>query len=217
MAATLLQSATANNSSPGSVSSSNLTFASPVTAGSLVVAAVSAYQSGSPVLGVSDNVNSTSWINAIQIGNANANIAILYFPNSLTGTMQVTVTQGGSPQPLRYCLQEWSGILALNPLDKVVSATNNSTLTPSSGNTAATNQATELVLGAISGASGTPTITAGGGATLDFQTVGRLGIEYQIVSAIGTQSAAFNYASSDVASLSARPSSSQAARLSTRS
>jgi hypothetical protein len=198
---TLLQSAASNNSSPGSVSSANLTYALAVSAGSLVVCVFSCYQTVSATLGVSDNVNSTSWINAIQVDNSNANLAIFYYPNSIAGTMQVTCTQSGSAQPMRFGLQEWSGIALINPLDKVIAATPGSSTTPSSGNTASTTQANELVIGGISGASGTPTITAGGAAMLDFQTVGRLGIEYQIVTSPGPQSAAFNYASADLAAV----------------
>lgn len=196
----LRQSAANNNASPGSVGSANLTFQNPVAAGSMVVCALSAY-AASTTLGVSDNVNGSSWIDTIAQANANATLGVFYFPNSLAGTMQVNCTQTGSPQPMRFCLQEWTGLLSTNTRDQAAAASTGSTTTPSSGNTGATTQASELVLGAISGASGTPTITAGGAATLDFATAGRLGLEYQIVSSTGVQSAAFGYGTSDFAAV----------------
>ena len=78
-----------------------------------------------------------------------------------------------------------------DPVDKISTNTGNSA-TPSSGFTATTTQANELLFGAIAHNS-TPTFTPGSGYTLQVEVIGGSGAgqrtlspEYQIVSATGT-------------------------------
>jgi hypothetical protein len=195
---TNLQLGSANNKSPGAVTSSTLAYAANCTVGSLLVCALQVGTGGAGItLSVSDSVNG-AWTLAEQTHNNNDNVALFYFANNQSAAKPtVTCTQTGGPGTMRFALEEWSG-LAGAPLDQVASnASNGTTTSPSSGNTPTTTGANELVIGAISGASGVPTITAGGSATLDLNLTGRLGMEYQIVSGLGAQAAAFVYGTAD--------------------
>jgi hypothetical protein len=123
--------------------------------------------------------------------------------NANPGATTVTCSWQGSAGAMRFGLQEWGGFTAV-PLDRngVITASTGSTLTPATGlTTYPTQYPNSVVISMISGASGSPTITAGGGATLDFQTIGRLGIEYQVLSAQAQVSGAFNYATADFAAI----------------
>jgi hypothetical protein len=196
MAFSLLQPASSNNDSPGSVGTANKAYGIATTVHSLLVCVLSISPGLTP--GVSDNVNG-AWINAAASTNTNETISLWYFPNCLGGATTVTCTQSGTiTAAMRFGMQEWSGVLQLNPLDQTGGATTGSTTTPSVNTSGSTTIANELVVAGISGASGTPTITGAGSTTLDFQTVGRLGIGYQNGgNSPGVQTGSFNYATSD--------------------
>jgi hypothetical protein len=203
MAASLIQPAASNNASPGSTFQSSLAYASNVSAGgSTLVGAFAAGSSTQANMVVHDNING-GWQQAGQAFTSNGNIFLFYMQNANPGATTVTCTWGGSAGALRIALQEWGGFTAV-PLDRngTTSGTTGSTTTPSVGPTSiATQYPNSVTISAIGGASGTPTITAAGGATLDFQTVGRIGIEYETNNTNTTVSGAFGYASSDFAAI----------------
>lgn len=199
MSITNLQLGSANNKSPGAVASSTLAYAANCTVGSLLICVLTCGTTGL-TLSVSDSVNG-AWTQAVAISNANATVGIFFFAGNASAVKPtVTCSQNGAGS-MRFALEEWSGIVTSNALDQVASATHTSSLTASSGNTPPTTVANELVIGGITGASGTPVITAGGSATLDLNLTGRCGVEYQIVNATGAQSSLFNYGTSDVSAV----------------
>jgi hypothetical protein len=201
MAATLIQPASANNFEPGSLPSSSGAYANNVTAGSLLICPF-ASSSANAFQTVKDNING-NWQLAAQASNSNSTSGIFYMQNANPGATTVTCSWQGTAGAMRFALQEWGGFTSV-PLDRngVITASTGSTLTPATGlTTYATQYLNSVVISMISGASGSPTITAGGGATLDFQTIGRFGVEYQILSAQAQVSGAFNYATADFAAI----------------
>jgi hypothetical protein len=199
MAASLIQPASSNNFSPGSSFSSAGAYASNVSSGGSTLICAMASGSANAIQAVRDALNG-GWQLAAQATNANDTIGIFYMQNANPGATTVTCSWQGSAGALRFGLQEWGG-LTLVPLDRngvVVANSIGSTSSPSTGlSTYPTQYPNSVVISAISGASGTPTITAAGGATLDYGTVGRFGIEYQTLNAQAQVSGAFGYASPD--------------------
>jgi hypothetical protein len=158
--------------------------------------------SANAIQAVRDALNG-GWQLAAQATNANDTIGIFYMQNANPGATTVTCSWMGTGGALRFALQEWGGLTAV-PLDRngIVTGTTGSTTTPATGtSTFATQYPNSVVISAISGATGTPVITAGGGATLDFQTLGRLGIEYQLLSTQAQVSGAFNYGTADFSAI----------------
>ncbi len=107
----------------------------------------------------------------------------------------ITLTFSSGTYGVSATVHEFSGLAAVATLDQVAS-NNGSSATPSSGNTATTTQAEELLVGAI-GVSGPPTdsFTPGSGYTA-LSSVGFTGVwngtirpEYRIVSATGSYQA----------------------------
>jgi len=113
--------------------------------------------------------------------------------NCAAGPTTVTTAISGAATTIRVCIAEYSGIATSGALDKTASAQADASSAPSSGATAATTQADELVFGASS-SSDNQTYTAGSGYTRRASTpsnagTARMSIEDKIVAVTGAQTA----------------------------
>jgi hypothetical protein len=168
-------------------------FGSNVTAGNLIVVATR----GTSYTGawtVSDNLGNTY----TEIGTGQAtpagNGCRLFYAKNITGGA-CTVSIGAAGQNYRGEMIEISGLDTVSPLDVTTKASGTST-TPSSGATGTRSQASEILIGMV-GTDGGNTFTAGTNFTLrQANTDIALQIEYQIVSAAGTDAATMTLGSS---------------------
>lgn len=178
--------------------SDTLTFASNVTAGSLIQVKCRIGTTGVTVtltdsLGntyTSDQINTDDAVNGFSL---HCGFAL----NSAAGACTVTATVSSSAT-FRWVIEEYSGIATVGAFDKSAVATGSST-TPSSGNTAATTQADELLSGACAiTVGGATTFTAGSGysnlVVAPAAPSSKAAGEGQIVSATGAYSAGFTLA-----------------------
>jgi hypothetical protein len=162
-------------------------FASNVTAGNTIVLGIRI--GGAPAITVSDNLGNTYALIGMQSDPVTAASAYLYYAKSITGGA-CTVTTTGT----RMEMVEISGLTA-TPLDQTAKANGTGT-TVSSGATAARTQAAEIIIGVVS-TNGGNTFTAGSGFTLREANADiAVQIEYQIVSATGTDAATMTLGSS---------------------
>jgi hypothetical protein len=185
----LLQS---NKANPGAVTSSTLAFSSNTTAGSLLMVHVLKAVANS-TLSASDNVNGTYNQDVVQNSTSQSvTSGIFTFPNCAGGATTVTFGGTGAGQ-LRVIIEEWSGIVAITPLDQTgtvinLSAQSNWSCTASG----ATTQANELVVchAGSGGASNTFTANQIGGNAANQDSVadntGRPSVEYLEVFSTGT-------------------------------
>ncbi len=129
-------------------------------------------------------------------GGASSAGAIWYAPISTSGATTITITHTGTAQRNSICwVREYSGLATSTVLDNATSAAGNSS-TPSSGATATTVQADELIIGVGSSAAGSSAWTAGTGfgnlvsdVATSFTCDGAM--EDKIVAATGAQTATF--------------------------
>jgi hypothetical protein len=189
----LLQSIGAKSSS--GVTSIQLAFPNPVTAGSLKICMF-----GTPnttaTPSVSDNVDGNYSLDQTNGGGGNVLMVISSFAGATAGTTTVTASQTVSSL-MSIIIEEWSGMVTSSAFDQ--GAKNSGTGTAlSSCATPTTTQSNELILGA-GGYTGTLISSAGAGFTPDILNPGgaaRISSEYMIVSATGAQTATFTGASS---------------------
>jgi hypothetical protein len=153
------------------------------------------------VSSITDSKGNTYTVDKVQPASAGANgqtivIASGYIATALTATD--TVTANFTSATITCYADEWSGLAATSYVDQTAGQEQAATAAPSSGATATTTQATELVIGAtIYSGSHSPT-TVGTGYTarkLDLVPTGTFirtqSSEYQVVTATGAQTATF--------------------------
>jgi hypothetical protein len=191
----LIQSA----SNTGSATTITVTLGTATGAGHCLIAYVAEQQgtTNPTVSGITLGGAADHWAVAVTaIANADVNTEIWSDRSCAGGQTAVAVSfnagTGTNPGQVVY-VEEWSGLTTAAPLDKT-SGANGSSISPSSGTTAALTQANELVVGVI-GASGGSTITLGGApvppwtntAQINFTTNTALMAGHQVVSATAAQ------------------------------
>jgi len=143
-------------SSGGYVTSFTLAYTSNITAGSLLVLGLTAGNTDTLVSVVDNNGN--TWNLAVtQIGNVRQSW-LYYAANANAGATTITVTYTSGTYPDSSAIaREYSGIKTVSPLDVTASASDGATAvtTHSTGTTATTSQASELVI-AFCGSEGNP-------------------------------------------------------------
>jgi hypothetical protein len=167
-------------------------FAGSTTTGNLIVVGVS-FDSGTlnTVTAVSDSKSNT-YTKILDLDGTQD--VTLWYAQNITGGASHTVTvtfNSGAGAALGFVAQEFTGIASSSSLDKSVIAQGTST-TPASGNTAATTQADELVVGVLGFSSTSTSITLGSGySNLGSVTGTNLSaaLESKVVAATGAQSA----------------------------
>jgi hypothetical protein len=193
------QAAFGQNSVSGT--SWTVTASANTTAGNLLVLVANGSYSGSNPVTITDSQGNT-WTKTIDINHPSGspNMAVAWCivaagKSHTSGVDTFTGTWTTSLGSKLIQVNEFAGIAAV-PLDKSASATGTSSATPSSGATATTVQADELLVGAFgtwSLSSPARTFTAGSGYTIasSYQVTwsGEGMCEYQVVSATGAYSA----------------------------
>jgi len=151
----------------GTQSGAAVTFDTNVTAGSLLLMAVSTYQSGGLTLTVSDN-NGNSWVE-IDDNNYDGNdvAGFAYALNANSGSTTVTVTTSGVSDYHSIVIVEVSGIETTGALDQ--SNTNTATSASWDSGNIPTTQADEYLFGAFAHDNGNRTLTEDGAWTLIFE------------------------------------------------
>jgi hypothetical protein len=137
-----------------------LTFANPVTAGSLIVVGLMAGDLAATVTSVKDNAASPdTYAQALApVTDANGYIYVLYyFPNSPTGVTEIIITMSNNCRITAFAAEE-SAVASSSPLDGTPAAVAAPAATSfSSGNTTTSN-ANDVLYG-FAGTSGTATGT----------------------------------------------------------
>jgi hypothetical protein len=179
------------------------------TSGNLLVCVAGAFQAGvSPVSVITDS-NSNTWTNVAnsspQTPNASSRI-YMYYAKNITGGASHTFTQTitGGVNFMTIFVMEISGAHLTSPLDAVAQAGNTgNSAAANSGTTPTRANANAILIGAFGSADGVNagTITAGTGFTIptngsetNFNNYVSA-IEYQIVTSVGTDAAAFTISS----------------------
>lgn len=196
MVAAFVQSTTASESA----NATPLTTAGIATTSTNLLVAGISFDSGTlnTITGVTDSKGNT-WSKAIEL-DAAALLSLWYSPN-ITGGSGHTLTiayNDAVGSAISCVLQEFSGIATASPLDRTISAQGTSTA-PSSGATATTTQADELVIGLVGWAGATSTASLGAGYTNLGQVAlanASTAVESKVVAATGAQTAAMALAAS---------------------
>lgn len=187
-----------NGLDAGTVTTGSLAFPLANTAGNWIAVCIRAGFSSSQVFTVRDSIGNT-YKQAAQFGLSVSTItmAIYYAENIKGGANTVTVSDTVSG-PLRFAIQEYSGVATSNSLDVTAMAQGTGT-SPNSGNLTTTASG-DLLLAAIATINA-GAFTAGTGYTIrDFVPVEpntKLISESQIQSAAGVASASASLAASD--------------------
>jgi hypothetical protein len=196
MAITLTQNKSGNG---GGYSNTNAQlFSSNVTAGNLIVLAITAGTSDT-ISSVTDNLSNT-YLLAVNDASADRRTWIYYAQNIAAGTCTITVTfeSGQFPDSIVQA-REYSGIATTSALDVTISAdtgTGYENAHPS-GTSASTSQADQLVFTAVgSSGSASPAFTVPSGYSNFLEQAGFDAFTYsaiadKIVSTTGTQTASF--------------------------
>jgi subtilisin family serine protease len=186
-----------NSVEGSSVSALSNAFASANTAGDLIIAFVR-MSTSTQTVAVTDTLGNT-YTDAANIAQSTDGhqIHLFYAKNIKAGTNIVTATFSGTNNHPYLAVYEYSG---LNALDKTAAA-QGSSATASSGATAITTSANELVFAGLGlPASSTATVTAGSGFTLGQQDTNaggsRAATENETASAIGSYSGSFTLSAS---------------------
>jgi hypothetical protein len=182
------------------VTSTTITFTTPVAAGDLLVGWFGQYSSSGQV-SVSDNING-AWTRSsatTTFGSGNGDIALYYLQNSAAAPSGLTITiTATSATYLEAAAAAYSGVATTGALDQTAVAKGNST-TVDSGPTASVG-AGELVVGGIitGGSPGTATAGSSQGQafTMRSQTgSGSIDIEDILAGAAGAQDARATFSS----------------------
>lgn len=180
---------TANGNDCGTVTTCNLAYGSNVTAGSLLVAALSVGATARTIT-LSDSLTQT-----FVLASSGTNVTdghatyIYYFANTAGGADTVTFSISGAASPLRIGVSEFSGAATASPVEKVNNASGNST-TPASGNVTPTTDG-QLIFAVARNAAAT-TFTAGTDFTLRSQVPAAANTRMASESFIQTTAAAHN-------------------------
>lgn len=170
---------------------------STTTLGSMLIITLTRGKTESAVASITDNNGSTFTHLATQAGNASSNFSLeVWYALGITGrsSHQITVTKTSDTLYPTAIVEEWSGLMVTSALDKTTGATGNGT-SPTSGATAATTQADELVWSTGNmdyfDASFNPLVVTPGAGYSNFHQDGSYFqvTESKIVSATGAQTA----------------------------
>ena len=199
--------------STAAAASINQAFGSAVSAGALLVTGVSGWRSPTAfdigATGVSDDVNgnhSQAVKSAVGTGDGNR-AAIHYFENSAAGTPTVTVAAAaGSDNSIEAVCVEYSGAATSSSLDQTQSNVTGSPTDASTGTTGTTSQADEVAVAVMSASAADPNLNITTPSTYTRRAVNQdanstIGFEYadKILSATGTQSAAWTHDNANTA------------------
>lgn len=200
MAISLVQ--TTSNFTSSATSLTTPVFGAGNTPGNTIIVAIHGYNgAGNPIATVTDTLGNTYHQVAAPLNyNASAWVAIYYAYNIGSGSNAVTVASANAGTQYSIIAREYSGLTTTDPLDKTAnSGTSGNGTTPSSGATATTTQASELVIGmAANWLSYTFTAGSGYGNIANASDAGNssLGMEDKIVSSTGAQTATFTQSGS---------------------
>ena len=189
----LVQSASVEGSG---VSSLSQAFSTPNTAGNLIIA-FARMSSTSQTIQVTDSLGNVYRDAVSQVQNDDGHqIHIFYAANVLSGANTVTSTFSAINNHPWLAIFEYSGVATSNPLDVTSSAQGTGTLA-SSGNTAPTGAANELVFAGMGLPSGSSVaMTAGTGFAVESQYTGtpgsRAGAEDEITTSAGSFAGTFS-------------------------
>jgi hypothetical protein len=152
----------------GSQNGADIAFDSSVTAGSLLLMAVSVYQAGgTPSYTVADN-NGNSWVEIADNNYDGSDLAgFAYALNANSGATTVTVTTAGAGDFHTIVIVEVSGIETTGALDQ--NNTNTATSASWDSGNITTTQADEYLFGAFAHDNGNRTLTEDGAWTLIFE------------------------------------------------
>lgn len=170
-----------------------MVWSSNTTTGNLIVVVVGIITN--TVSSITDSQSNT-YTKATN-GKANSNDVEIWYAQNITGGTTPTITVNTSASGTSSGIaQEYSGLTA-SAFDKAVSGTGIAG-TASSGNTAATTSANELIVGGVAMGASTPTAGAGyGNLTVNSTTAtNKVAIEDKRVTSTGAQAATFGGAGS---------------------
>lgn len=189
MAITLVQTGTGGI---GATTSGTVAFGSPATAANLIFVAVQVTGTAT-VSSITDTLSNTYTKIQQLTGSSTVGLDIWYAKNITGGSAPTLTINMSTTTTVSAIAREYSGLDTVAPLDKsAIAAGVGGTL--SSGATAVTTQASELVIGA-EGSSGTgASAGAGYGNFLEFVFSGStqpVAVEDKTVAATGAQTAAF--------------------------
>lgn len=190
----------------------NTAFASTVTcaswtatAGNMLVAIAEADTVASNGITITGN-NSASFarvISTVTSGNFDLEVWVAYNIAGGAGQTVTAADNGGGVDSL-IMVEEWSGAALTSALDQSTGQSLTGLSSYTSGNTAATSQANELIVGALAVTAGT-VLTAGAGFT-NLNTVttafSQLAFETKVVAATGVQAATATSVATSACSIS---------------
>lgn len=190
----------ADNTCANSTNTTSLALALTTnpTAGSLLLVGVRVGVAGRTVTVTDDKSNTyTSNLTTDATGVGAGEVRVFSAPNVAAGATTVTVAISGAAASVRWCAMEVGGAVTSSSAFDVSVGTSGSSTTPNSGATSTRAQANELILGVqTNDNSATVTLTAGTNFTIGSisgcgSTTQCLGLEWQIVSATGTDACTF--------------------------
>jgi hypothetical protein len=180
---------TTTRNTSGNSSITTTVASAGVAAGHSVIVAITASTFGG-VVACSDTKGNSYSINADVTGSGRLFICSAHNVTALTSSDTITATYPSFSGISTASANEFSGLASAGAVDRTSTASGNSA-NPSSGTTATTTQASEVLFGAIA-YNNTPTFAAGGGYNVVGQVIGGSGAgqknlypEYQIVSSTG--------------------------------
>ena len=168
-----------------------LSFNSNVTAGSLIVAVFGWAVFANDVTDVTDTLGNTYFAVSAKIGSGGFRLRAYYAMNSPAGANTLTAI---GDAPLEFSIAEYQGIATTGALDVEKSATGSSS-SPSSGLSAMTAQANELLIGAVRRNTFGTVLSAGSGFTLRANPT-YFGYADRVVSAAGQYEVTFTLSNS---------------------
>jgi hypothetical protein len=188
-----VQSAGGNTGAAANIATS--AFSSATTLNNLIVVTANGGGTANAITSVTDTaLNTYSKVFSIAFGSA-VSLDVWYATGIAVVGSNVVTGHRASGAAGTLVAAEYSGIAISSPADVFVTGTASSNASAASGSTATTVMASELVVGGVgSGLLGTTSATLGAGYTnLAQQSVSGnfVAQESKVVSAIGTQSAAF--------------------------
>lgn len=190
MAIAFVQSKTGTGAGTGSATAASATY----TAGNFIAVSV-AKNSTTSTITMSNTGTALTWNQAKrQTGNGQS-VDIWYAMNIVGQTCTLKATSSVSTDDVAIVAQEFSGVAASAAIDQTAGATGSSS-SPSSGATAATTVANELVFGALASNDSSNDVTLGAGysnlgTAFNAAVLVLASAESKVVSATGAQTATF--------------------------
>lgn len=186
--------------SSGNAANASRTFVSSTTSGNAIYVVLSDYRSAGTITCADNKGNSFSQA-VTRVGSDPASNITVFYAENITGgaSHQITCTITSSAF-FTFAIIEVASSLTAASLDRTTSAAGTST-TPSTGNTAVTSQADEILIGGMTQNSGVVTLSAGTNYTQfyeeeDWNSFQPLHAEYRIVSSAAAYAATWTTGSS---------------------